>query len=140
MAEIKSDGPHVHEPCSRCGVVEGEIDGLCAECVTDKPLPRRKRNATPGAQAKWDAGRQRSIRQALDVARDHADNKSPYRAIVRTVEVPTRPTPRGGEVMAVRLELECGHLVPPPGGALVDRTQPGQTRRCRPCLDGIAVK
>jgi hypothetical protein len=25
--------PHIHEPCSRCGVVEAEIDGLCAECA-----------------------------------------------------------------------------------------------------------
>ena len=25
--------PHIHLPCSRCGVVEAEVDGLCAECA-----------------------------------------------------------------------------------------------------------
>ena len=28
-----TDDPHIHLPCSRCGVVEAEVDGLCAECA-----------------------------------------------------------------------------------------------------------
>lgn len=95
-----------------------------------------KQNATPGAAAKWSAARQRTIRQALAVARTHADDASPYRAIVRTVQVTIRPTARGGELVVPRLELECGHLVPMPGGALVKRTKPGAVRRCKPCAEG----
>lgn len=33
MPDVATEGPHVHEACQRCGQVEGEIDGLCAECA-----------------------------------------------------------------------------------------------------------
>lgn len=33
MGSTAEEGDHVHEPCARCGVVEAETDGLCAECV-----------------------------------------------------------------------------------------------------------
>lgn len=36
MADQRTDGPHEHDPCLSCGVVEGEIDGLCAECAARK--------------------------------------------------------------------------------------------------------
>jgi hypothetical protein len=34
MTSIEEDGPHVHEPCTSCGLVEAEPDSnLCAECA-----------------------------------------------------------------------------------------------------------
>jgi hypothetical protein len=110
------------------------------EVVGDVPEPgppRRlpKQNATPGAAAKWHADRRRSGRHALTIARGHADDSSPYRMIVRSVDVDTRPVPRAGIVVEKRLELECGHVVPLPGRAIPD-TEPRQMRRCRPCADG----
>ena len=32
MTDVAEDGPHVHEPCTSCGVVEAVEDGLCEEC------------------------------------------------------------------------------------------------------------
>ena len=34
MPDTTDEGPHVHQPCSSCGLVEAEVDGLCAECAT----------------------------------------------------------------------------------------------------------
>jgi hypothetical protein len=34
MADTTEEGPHIHQPCSRCGLVEAEVDGLCPECAT----------------------------------------------------------------------------------------------------------
>lgn len=35
MPDVSEEGPHIHEPCARCGLVEAETDGLCAECATE---------------------------------------------------------------------------------------------------------
>ena len=35
MPDVSEEGPHVHQPCDRCGLVEAETDGLCAECATE---------------------------------------------------------------------------------------------------------
>ncbi len=34
MPDQADEGPHVHQPCSRCGLVEAETGGLCPECAT----------------------------------------------------------------------------------------------------------
>lgn len=113
-----------------------EFDSIVGDAVEPRPLT--KQNATPGAAAKWRTGRRRAIRHALDVARAHADDKSPYRTVVREVEVATRPVARGGEVIETRLEPECGHVVALPGGALAPRTKVGHMRRCKPCYEARA--
>jgi len=108
--------------------------------VGDVPEPRRPRrlwparNTTPGALERWDASRRQSIRVAYQVARSHTDDTSPMREIVRRVQVPIRPVPRGGEVIEERLELECGHIVPLPGRAIPDREE-RRYRRCAPCAE-----
>lgn len=33
MTDPAESEPHIHLPCSRCGVVEAEVDGFCAECA-----------------------------------------------------------------------------------------------------------
>jgi hypothetical protein len=91
---------------------------------------------TPGALLRWKRGRPSFIRHALDVARGNQRYDLPFREIVRAVDVEIQPVARGPRVTVARLELDCGHLVPLPGGALVDRMQPGQLRQCRPCADG----
>jgi hypothetical protein len=53
MSSVKEDGPHTHEPCLRCGVVEAEYgeesDGLCAECAVDKGADKGAEPVTVGA-------------------------------------------------------------------------------------------
>src|SRR5688572_5885473 len=95
----------------------------------------RLRSMTPGALLRWRARRPASVQRALDVARGNQRYDLPFRAVVRQVEIPIHPTARGGEVLVERLELECGHLVPLPGGALAGRTKPGQVRQCSACAE-----
>lgn len=39
MPDTSEEGPHVHQPCERCGLVEAEVDGLCAECAAQPAGP-----------------------------------------------------------------------------------------------------
>jgi hypothetical protein len=39
MPDPSEEGPHVHQPCERCGLVEAELDGLCPECATQTAAP-----------------------------------------------------------------------------------------------------
>ena len=39
MADTTEEGPHIHQPCSRCGVVEAEVNGLCPECADSPAEP-----------------------------------------------------------------------------------------------------
>jgi hypothetical protein len=39
MPDTSEEGPHVHHPCERCGLVEAELDGLCPECATQTADP-----------------------------------------------------------------------------------------------------
>ena len=95
----------------------------------------RLRSMSPGALLRWKQRRPQAVRHALDVARGNQRYDLPFREVVRAVDVEIQPAPRGPRVTVARLELECGHLVPLPGGALVDWTAPGQLRQCRECAD-----
>ena len=94
----------------------------------------RLRSMTPGALLRWKTRRPASIQHALDVARRNQRYDLPFRAIVCELNVEIQPTPRGPRITVRRLELECGHLVPLPGGALVNRTAVGQLRQCAECV------
>ncbi len=39
MADVSEEGPHVHQPCERCGLVEAEFNGLCPECAAQTAGP-----------------------------------------------------------------------------------------------------
>ena len=34
MPDTTEEGPHIHQPCLRCRLVEAEVGGLCPECAT----------------------------------------------------------------------------------------------------------
>ena len=36
MADPTEEGPHIHQPCTRCGLVEAEVGGLCPECAAGR--------------------------------------------------------------------------------------------------------
>jgi hypothetical protein len=64
-----------------------------------------------------------------------ADKTSPLRKIMDYAN--PRPGLEGNRPTYVAdLLLECGHVVPRPGGLFATLPDRGQRRRCRPCADG----
>lgn len=93
----------------------------------------RLRSMSPGALLHWKQLRPASVRHALEVARGNQRYDLPFREVLRAVDVELQPVARGPRIIVARLELDCGHLVPLPGGALAGWTRPGQMRQCREC-------
>lgn len=106
--------------------------GIFRRRTLREPVPD-SRSMTPASLERWKVLAARQGRRALGVARTHADDQSPFRRVERYVVVTLRLGPHLPEIALERLELECGHVVPMPGGALHYRPRLGDWRRCREC-------